>query len=65
MIAMLFRISLLCHFLSLKFDNAYGLNYMRNYHPMYEEKGGIPAIEEVKFSIISNRGCLVVVISVL
>lgn len=40
-----------------EFDNAYGLNYMRNYHPMYEEKGGIPAIEEVKFSIISNRGC--------
>ena len=40
-----------------EFDNAYGLNYMRTYHPMYEEKGGIPAIEEVKFSIISNRGC--------
>jgi uncharacterized radical SAM protein YgiQ len=30
---------------------------MRNYHPIYEEKGGIPAIKEVKFSIISNRGC--------
>lgn len=40
-----------------EFDNSYGLNYMRNYHPMYEEKGGVPAIEEVKFSIISNRGC--------
>lgn len=40
-----------------EFDNSYGLNYMRNYHPMYEDKGGVPAIEEVKFSIISNRGC--------
>ncbi len=40
-----------------EFDYGYGLPYMRSYHPMYEEKGGIPAIEEVKFSIISNRGC--------
>lgn len=40
-----------------EFDYSYGLPYMRNYHTMYEEKGGIPAIEEVKFSIISNRGC--------
>ncbi len=40
-----------------EFDNSYSLGYMRNYHPMYNEKGGVPAIEEVKFSIISNRGC--------
>ena len=40
-----------------EFDRAYGLPYMRDYHPMYKEKGGVPAIEEVKFSIISNRGC--------
>lgn len=40
-----------------EFDNVYSLNYERNYHPMYEKDGGIPAIEEVKFSIISNRGC--------
>lgn len=40
-----------------EFDSAYGLPYMRDYHYMYKEKGGIPAIEEVKFSIISNRGC--------
>lgn len=38
-------------------DNIYSLPYMRNYHPMYEAVGGIPAIEEVKFSITSNRGC--------
>ncbi|MFA5523082.1 MAG: YgiQ family radical SAM protein [Tissierellales bacterium] len=38
-------------------DRTYSLQYMRNYHPIYEESGGIPAIEEVKFSIISNRGC--------
>lgn len=40
-----------------EFDYAYSLPYMRTYHHSYEEKGGIPAIEEVKFSIISNRGC--------
>ncbi|MEA5083242.1 MAG: YgiQ family radical SAM protein [Lachnospiraceae bacterium] len=38
-------------------DKVYALEYMRAYHPMYEEAGGIPAIEEVKFSLISNRGC--------
>lgn len=38
-------------------DKTYSLQYMRNYHPIYEEAGGVPAIEEVKFSIISNRGC--------
>lgn len=38
-------------------DYTYSLDYMRDYHPMYKEKGGIPAIEEVKFSLISNRGC--------
>lgn len=38
----------------LEFDDTYALPYMRTYHPMYEY---IPAIEEVKFSLISNRGC--------
>lgn len=38
-------------------DDVYALPYMRNYHPVYEEAGGIPAITEVKFSLISNRGC--------
>ncbi|MBS4534071.1 YgiQ family radical SAM protein [Clostridium sp. D2Q-14] len=38
-------------------DDIYKLPYMRNYHPIYNDKGGIPAIKEVKFSIISNRGC--------
>ena len=38
-------------------DKVYSLNYMRTYHPMYEKAGGVPAIEEVKFSLISNRGC--------
>lgn len=38
-------------------DEVYGLPYMRNYHPVYEEEGGIPAIREIKFSLISNRGC--------
>ena len=39
------------------FDKVYALPYAKNYHPMYEEAGGVPAITEVKFSIISNRGC--------
>ena len=39
-------------------DAVYDLDYKRTYHPVYQRKGGIPAIEEVKFSIISNRGCL-------
>lgn len=38
-------------------DQVYALPYMRDYHPSYKELGGIPAIEEVKFSLISNRGC--------
>lgn len=38
-------------------DDIYNLPYMRTYHPMYERDGGVPAIKEVKFSIISNRGC--------
>ncbi|HIU66176.1 MAG TPA: YgiQ family radical SAM protein [Candidatus Caccomorpha excrementavium] len=38
-------------------DDVYALPYMRGYHPCYEEKGGIPAIEELKFSLVSNRGC--------
>lgn len=40
-----------------EFDNSYSLPYMRDYHPIYEKDGGVPAIEEVKFSLISNRGC--------
>jgi len=40
-----------------KLDSVYALNYMGDYHRVYESLGGVPAIEEVKFSIISNRGC--------
>ena len=38
-------------------DRVYALPYMRDYHPMYEKDGGVPAIREVKFSITHNRGC--------
>ncbi len=38
-------------------DRVYALPYMRNYHPIYEKDGGVPAIAEVKFSITHNRGC--------
>ncbi|MBQ8317271.1 MAG: YgiQ family radical SAM protein [Lachnospiraceae bacterium] len=38
-------------------DRVYSLDYMRTYHPSYEAAGGIPAIAEIKFSLVSNRGC--------
>lgn len=38
-------------------DWVYSLPYERNYHPSYEKLGGVPGIEEVKFSITHNRGC--------
>lgn len=38
-------------------DQVHDLPYQRNYHPSYEALGGIPAIQEVKYSIISERGC--------
>lgn len=38
-------------------DDVYALPYMRTYHPSYEAQGGVAAIEEVKFSLVSNRGC--------
>ena len=38
-------------------DRVYALPYVRDYHPMYKSMGGVPAIEEVKFSVTHNRGC--------
>jgi uncharacterized radical SAM protein YgiQ len=38
-------------------DEIYDLPYQRTYHPMYEKAGGVPAIQEVKFSLVSHRGC--------
>lgn len=38
-------------------DKIYALPYKRTYHPSYEALGGVPAINEVQFSIIHNRGC--------
>lgn len=38
-------------------DKVYALAYTRNWHPSYDEAGGIPALEEVKFSITGTRGC--------
>ena len=38
-------------------DKVYELPFMRTYHPSYESVGGVPAIEEVEFSITHNRGC--------
>jgi len=40
-----------------EFDRVSELPYTRDVHPMYDEMGGVPAIEEVRFSVIHNRGC--------
>ncbi len=41
----------------MEMDEVYSLPYMRSYHPSYEALGGVPAVREIKFSLISNRGC--------
>jgi len=38
-------------------DEIYDLPYQRTYHPVYEKAGGVPAILEVQFSLVSHRGC--------
>lgn len=38
-------------------DEIYDLPYVRTWHPVYDEAGGVPAIQEVKFSLVSHRGC--------
>lgn len=38
-------------------DHVYALPYARTYHPVYAAEGGVPAIEEVRFSLTHNRGC--------
>ncbi len=38
-------------------DAVYSLPFMRAWHPSYDSLGGVPGIEEVKFSLIHNRGC--------
>jgi len=38
-------------------DSIYRLPFTKTYHPMYEQKGGVPAISEVKYSLVSSRGC--------
>ena len=38
-------------------DQVYDLPFQRTWHPMYDAAGGIPALSEVKFSLVSCRGC--------
>ena len=42
---------------TLEMDDVYSYKYMYTYHPSYEKAGGVSAVNEVKFSITSNRGC--------
>ncbi len=42
---------------TMELDDVYELPYMNAYHPSYEKLGGVPAINEIKFSLTSNRGC--------
>ena len=38
-------------------DRIYELPYARAWHPAYDKDGGVPALEEVRFSVTSHRGC--------
>ncbi len=38
-------------------DRVYALPYAGGWHPKYDKEGGVPALEEVKFSLVSSRGC--------
>ncbi len=40
-----------------EFDRVYELPYTRDAHPVYDGLGGVAAIEEVRFSVVHNRGC--------
>jgi uncharacterized radical SAM protein YgiQ len=42
---------------SAELDELYELPYTRDPHPMYDREGGIPAVEEIRFSLVSARGC--------
>ena len=41
----------------MEMDDIYALPYARTYHPSYEAEGGVPAVSEIRFSLISSRGC--------
>ncbi len=41
----------------MELDDIYELPYMDAVHPSYQKLGGVPAFSEVKFSLVSNRGC--------
>ena len=43
--------------LSKELDRLYELPFTRKAHPMYDKAGGIPALKEVSFSLVSSRGC--------
>ena len=38
-------------------DEIYDLPYVRTWHPIYDKLGGVAALEEVQFSLVSSRGC--------
>ena len=38
-------------------DDVYALPFENEWHPMYNEMGGVPAFKEIKFSVVSSRGC--------
>ena len=41
----------------MEMDDVYDLPYMNTYHPSYRKDGGVPAVNEVRFSLTSCRGC--------
>ena len=41
-----------------EFDSLYDLPFVRQSHPVYDKEGGVPALREVRFSLVSSRGCM-------
>ena len=42
---------------SAELDHIYELPFTRRWHPVYDNAGGVPALQEVQFSLTANRGC--------
>lgn len=41
----------------LELDRVFNLDYQREVHPFYKKNGPVKALETIKFSITSHRGC--------
>jgi uncharacterized radical SAM protein YgiQ len=42
---------------TFEMDRLYDLPFTRRWHPRYDKAGGVPALEPIRFSITTHRGC--------